>query len=153
MSRCSVNTDRELDGDPRRVSGRRWTSPGVRGTLPNVWMCERDPRTSFQGKLCVAPRAWLVGRSLASLSGRPVARYCCGHRYGLYRREPLRLFRDIVEQPRRFDPTVPVKRGFCFHSAMMSTQCLHTVDTGPFTAMRILPRCNAANSITSDMTR
>ena len=56
---------------------------------------ERDPRTSFWGKLCVAPWAWLVGRwrrSLASLSGRRVVRYRCGHRYSLYWREPLRLF-------------------------------------------------------------
>ena len=52
---------------------------------------ERNPRTSFPGKLVVAPWAWWIDRSIASLSGRPVVWYRCGHRYGLYRRESLWL--------------------------------------------------------------
>ncbi len=57
-------------------------------------------------------RAWRVRRSLASLSGRPVAWCCCDHRPGLYWRESLHcsFIRDMAP-PLRVDTEVPVKFG------------------------------------------
>ena len=74
------------------MSGRRWTSPGVRGTFRTCGS-EREEFPNFlSGKVgCGSLAAWWIDRSIASLSGRPVVWYRCGHRYGLYRRESLWL--------------------------------------------------------------